>query len=474
VRRILLISAFVLVVLGTAVSTGAFTGGDEAVDGVFLNPADSANGQAYTEIGDDGQIRVELTDLNPQATTTVDDVFTISSTNERSRVWIEHDGGEGVDFYRMDTSESIGGESERIALDRNESVSVGIEVDTGQSEVVLTQITVRAEIQPTATPPAATPTDTPEPLDTDTPDSDTPTETPEPDTPTPEPATPTETATSIPGTDTPESETPTNTPETDASDTETPDSETPTDEPTATDTPTDTETPTDTPDDDTSTESPTDAPTTVDAGVTPGDDDPTPTATPPTTASPPTPATTAPPQGENATDDGITVSTPDDTEIGGFSPLQLGGVVAALAALGAGLLAFRAFGSTASLTLSAAADSELAVAPGELAGEWYDPVDGGFDFRYAESDPWTAAAGDGPVSFERALSVTNTSGEPALVDVDPDSVPEGATLSADGVDLTEGPVRLDPGDALDIDIDLDPAFDPDGDVDIRFRRTPVE
>lgn len=182
-RRTLAV-ATALLALGAIVGTAAVPGGDEAMPGVYFQPADSANGEAYAELDGDGRLRIELSRLNARATTTIDDVFRISTANERSRVWIDH-GAERVDFYRMDTREEIERPADAVVLAGGESVAVGIEVRAGSEQLLLEDVTVRAEVDrgggdptpepgdpdpPTASPatPTATPTVTPTATPTET------------------------------------------------------------------------------------------------------------------------------------------------------------------------------------------------------------------------------------------------------------------------------------------------------------------
>jgi len=446
-RRLLIWLGMVVLILSGVSATAAFTGGDQAVDGVFLNPADSQNGDAYAEMNDQGQLRIELTNLNAEATTTVDDVFTISTTNNRSRVWIEHDAGSDVTFYRSDTDDPVAGPDDRLLLGQNETVPIGVRIDAGSETVVLTRITVRAEIEPTIT---ASPTPQPTTVAAG----------PDPSTPAPTPdSTPVPTApgtTAAPGT-TP-SPSPTDGGSTPGATTEPPAT---TAQLTTTTTP----------------------PTTT---APPDDESPTPTASTPTTepdegsstATAPPPETTAPPQEQPGPTvaPGVTVSTPDDdgdTEIGGLSPVQLGGVVAALAALALGLFAWGLLGSSSALVLVADAGEGLAVRPQSLTDEWYDTRDDGFAFRFAESEPWVEATGDAPVTFERAVTVTNTGSDAARVTVADAESLSGVGLSADGVDLAADGLVLEDGESADLTLELPVDFDPDGEVTVRFRRHPA-
>ena len=194
-RRLLLVSAAVFA-LGAVVTTGAFTGGDQAVRGVYLSPAESPNGGEYASIGANGELELSMPNLNPEATTVADDVFVIGTDLQQAEVWIEDDQS-AVTFYRTDTRKSIEASDDSIQLTDDESISVGIRVASGTDEVVLETITLRAEI-----PSISTPTDTDTGASADPPSNPDPPS--DPDTPTDTPAEssePTETETPS-GTDT--------------------------------------------------------------------------------------------------------------------------------------------------------------------------------------------------------------------------------------------------------------------------------
>ncbi|MFB6140227.1 MAG: hypothetical protein ABEJ26_07305 [Halosimplex sp.] len=478
-RRIVQLAGFALI-LSATLGTGAFASGDQAVGGVYLNPADSQNGDAYAEIGPNGQLRIELTNLNPEATTVVDDLFTISTTNNRSRVWIEHDAGAAVTFYRSDTDETIGGRDDRMLLEDGETVPVGLRIDAESETVILTRITVHAEIEPTATtappttvpagPGPSTPTDTPEPTSVPTEPSGTTTAAP---------------TTAAPGTTTAPTATGSGSTTTSGADSTdalstatgtTPPPETTTVPATTTTPPTTspgtTSSPTaaGTPDGEPSTEDP----TPTDTPAPPTDSTTVPDGTPTATSAPP--VTTAPAQTERSPTSGnVTVSTPtDDTEIGGLSPAQLGGAVAALAALALALFAWGLLGSSSVLVLVADAGDGLSVAPRGLTDEWYDLRDDGFEFRFAESDPWLEATGDDPVSFDRAVTVTNTGTDAARVSVADADVLGDLAISTEGVDLATDGFVLESGESGDLTLELPSDYDPDGEVTVRFRRSPLD
>jgi hypothetical protein len=195
-RRLILLVAALLAV-GAAVTTGAFSGGDQAVRGVYLTPADTTNGDRYASIGDDGQIELSITDLNTDSTNVFEDVFVIGTDLEQAQVWIEDDS-DAVDFYRTDTGASVEDPDDPVALRDGESIPVGLEIETSTERVVLESITVRAQVPDRRTGSGTGSTDpddtpTPSPTRTDE-DRDTPTDR---DTPA-ETDTPTETATETP------------------------------------------------------------------------------------------------------------------------------------------------------------------------------------------------------------------------------------------------------------------------------------
>ncbi|ACV47505.1 MULTISPECIES: CARDB domain-containing protein [Halomicrobium] len=239
-HRSLFLALLVAGAFAIATTTGAFATGDEAVRGVYLDPADTANGEQYAEIGPDGQLRVEISNLNPDSRTVVDDVFVLGTDLAEASVWIEDDRS-AVNFYRMDTGTSVEDETDPVTLTDGESVRIGFAVESGTPGVVMESITLRAEIPDetseggtggggtggggtggggtggggTGGPPAstATPTDTPTPTDTTgsgttgggtgggdtTDDTATPTESTGDGTTTPGTATPTPTRTEVGG-----------------------------------------------------------------------------------------------------------------------------------------------------------------------------------------------------------------------------------------------------------------------------------
>lgn len=147
-----------LVVVSLAVGTGAsiIPGPADAVsDDVSLSPASGPNGE-YARL-DDGELVVDLTGTNPNlgtgdglnadGVTAFDDVFVIHYGGERfARVWLTHDS-ESVTL-RAD-GRPIQSEANAVVLDANESVAVGLTLDTAGADGVdgvLEDITVHASV----------------------------------------------------------------------------------------------------------------------------------------------------------------------------------------------------------------------------------------------------------------------------------------------------------------------------------------
>jgi hypothetical protein len=187
------------------VSTGAFplSDGTDTIDGVDIemSPADGPNGK-YVVINEAGEIELVLSSENPyldgdgiaeDTVAPIDRVFTVTNNGtETTRIWISDDA-EDVRFYRGgDPSNSLEGATNEIELVPDETVAVGLLVDTrGDHDVEsVSGFTVHAE--------QGTPT--PTPTETETPP--TPTPDPTPTTTTTDP-TPTPTATETPSTTTP-------------------------------------------------------------------------------------------------------------------------------------------------------------------------------------------------------------------------------------------------------------------------------
>lgn len=143
-RSLLSIVVFALaaVVLTAAlvVPTGAVTV-DEPSEGVALQTHDGLNGQYVSHSGED-ELELHFDRLNDRAESEFDEAFTITAA-EAGAVWID-ESIEGVTFY-VDDPENELDESERITLEANESVTVGVAVDTDVAESGTETFTVGAE-----------------------------------------------------------------------------------------------------------------------------------------------------------------------------------------------------------------------------------------------------------------------------------------------------------------------------------------
>ncbi|WP_302082412.1 hypothetical protein [Salinibaculum rarum] len=194
--RLLLVG--VLVSAALLVPTGAFSSsGTDQVDDADLemSPSDGPNGK-YAVLNSDDEIELLLTGRNPDVegeglndgtVTPIHDVFTITYTgDEYARVWLTDDATD-VRFYRSDApDESLEGKKNMTVLGPDETISVGLLVDTrGDDDVEsASKFTVNAEV--------GTPTAEQQGVSSYDADDDWDGEPLEPDTPTP---TPTETET---------------------------------------------------------------------------------------------------------------------------------------------------------------------------------------------------------------------------------------------------------------------------------------
>lgn len=143
------------------ITTGAtpFThvGTDEIPDAdLSIQPADSPNG-VFAVINEDEEIEVQLTEDNPRTeikgvqddtVTTLDTIFTVTYTGDHySRVWIT-DEIDAVHFYNeTNASNRIDSRETGVVLAPNESVRVGLFVNTkGDNDVAsIEDFTIHAE-----------------------------------------------------------------------------------------------------------------------------------------------------------------------------------------------------------------------------------------------------------------------------------------------------------------------------------------
>ena len=173
-----------LVVFGLVVPTGAVFSGDEVHDagGLVISPHDGPNG-AYAEVTS-GDLTIDMATigLNPNALTSVWNVFDLNNTGgDALDVWITHNATERVTFA-VDGVGSIQGESNNVTLEPGEVQAVSLYIDTegtaAGEEPLLREFQLHVdgaaeEPTPSMTPApsasTATPTPTPTPTSTPTP-----------------------------------------------------------------------------------------------------------------------------------------------------------------------------------------------------------------------------------------------------------------------------------------------------------------
>ncbi|EMA70133.1 hypothetical protein C461_01592 [Halorubrum aidingense JCM 13560] len=150
-RRTLILALLLVAAGSLAFATGATVldgpADTFADDDLAVQPADGPNGN-YAYLTDDDEIVVDVSPtnpnlpadfegVNPDALASADGVFTITYTaDEYARVWIDHPD-ETVTF--TSDGESIEGEANNVTLAPNESVAVGLSIDT-RDEVAGTQL----------------------------------------------------------------------------------------------------------------------------------------------------------------------------------------------------------------------------------------------------------------------------------------------------------------------------------------------
>ncbi|MDL0124726.1 PKD domain-containing protein [Halobacterium salinarum] len=151
------------------------TTGTDDVDGkVELAPAGGPNGE-YAVI-EDGELRIDFGSLNDRATTTVDDVVTITaSTDEPVKVWVTTELSGRAHAYTGTDPEAELGQANPRTLQPGDSLSVGFVVDThneGPDTGTLT-VTVGDPDEETTDDPDDDPTGTETPEDTEPTENDT-------------------------------------------------------------------------------------------------------------------------------------------------------------------------------------------------------------------------------------------------------------------------------------------------------------
>lgn len=140
--RLTVVGLVLALVLGLAVPTAAVTATEDDAGAVTLSPHSGPNGQYATVSG--GELEVEFDALNDEAVTTADDVFNVTSEVDcAARVWVEI---ENVTAYRGDDrSNPVDSEAEAAVLAPNETLQVGLSVDTTGADPDPGSMTVHAE-----------------------------------------------------------------------------------------------------------------------------------------------------------------------------------------------------------------------------------------------------------------------------------------------------------------------------------------
>jgi len=141
-------------VLGVIVPTAAVHGGghDQVFAGepdVELRPADGGNGE-YATVDAEGNLVVEVPNVNPDADTRIDGVFVISNHDNTSvETWVTHDASDAVGLYVGD-GRSIQSRGSNLTLAPGASREVGLDVDsTGRQagDRILSSIRLHARYQ---------------------------------------------------------------------------------------------------------------------------------------------------------------------------------------------------------------------------------------------------------------------------------------------------------------------------------------
>ncbi|MFC7138103.1 hypothetical protein ACFQRB_19760 [Halobaculum litoreum] len=144
-RRIAALVAVVLLALGGATATGAFTTNAAPSADLEAAPGTGPNG-AYATVGDDGAIAVDLGErVNRDGVTRFAGVFTLTYTGEESAsVWVS-DGSRPVTFTAL--ADSIEGPTNAVTLQPGDTLSVGVAVDTTDAaKLAVNGVTLHARL----------------------------------------------------------------------------------------------------------------------------------------------------------------------------------------------------------------------------------------------------------------------------------------------------------------------------------------
>ncbi|MDB2253373.1 hypothetical protein PM033_16695 [Halorubrum ezzemoulense] len=134
-RTVAVVIAVIILCSGAVATAAAFTDGDEVAPDseVYLDAADSENGEQYVQIDQNDEVRIRFDTLPPGSQTRIDDLFVVGfggyeDSEAGTTVHLESTD-ERVALERMDTGETFNDGT--IELQPGESVLFGAVVSTG-------------------------------------------------------------------------------------------------------------------------------------------------------------------------------------------------------------------------------------------------------------------------------------------------------------------------------------------------------
>lgn len=134
-RTVAVVLAIIILCSGAVATAAAFTDGDEVAPDseVYLDAADTENGEQYVRIDQNDEVRIHFDTLPPGSQTRVDDLFVVGfdgyeDSEAGTTVHLESID-ERIALKRMDTGETFGDGT--IELQPGESVLFGAVVSTG-------------------------------------------------------------------------------------------------------------------------------------------------------------------------------------------------------------------------------------------------------------------------------------------------------------------------------------------------------
>lgn len=176
--------------------------------------------------------------------------------------------------------------------------------------------------------------------------------------------------------------------------------------------------------------------------------------------------TTGPSAGETPATD-----TDEPLEIGGLAPLELLGLLAAVALVLAGFFLFRWFSGPPVLTIETEAADGLRVSAGSHDVDFYETGDGAVSFEFTRNELWTGRESDTAVSFDDVFTIENTSGDVMAVTAHGDEdILETLDLLArnESESFSANGFELGAGERVTLSVTFPPEFEPDGDVSVFF------